>query len=215
MNISKLEGVIPDQVLAELPSVMQKFSIDTPLRLAHFLAQIGHESAGFRAVFENLNYSVDGLKRVFRKYFKQNGLAESYARKPELIASRVYANRMGNGDEGSREGWKYRGRGYIQLTGKNNYSKFNEFVEEDVVDNPDLVAHKYPLTSAAWFFHINNIVQLADKGPDESVVKLITRRVNGGTHGLSDRISRFNQYYDILINSGPDIQVYSRSEFVP
>lgn len=215
MNISKLSGVVPDQVLVELPSVMQKFNINTPLRLAHFLAQIGHESGGFRSVFENLNYSVDGLKRVFRKYFKQDGMAEAYARKPELIASRVYANRMGNGDEGSRDGWKYRGRGYIQLTGKNNYARFNDFIEDDVVSDPDLVATKYPLTSAGWFFHINNIVGLADKGPDESVVKSITRRVNGGTHGLDDRIQRFRRYYDILVNSGPDIQVYSRSEFMP
>jgi len=198
VNINSLNGIIPSHVLAELPSVIDKFHINTPLRLAHFLAQCAHESGGFKHVSENLNYSADGLRRVFAKYFKQGGLAESYARKPELIASRVYANRMGNGDEASRDGWKFRGRGFIQLTGKNNYSAFNDFVDDDVVSNPDLVASKYPLTSAGWFFYKAGLNAIADRGSSDAVVTNVTRRVNGGTHGLADRIKYFKRYYPIL-----------------
>lgn len=198
MDTNKLAGIVPQAVLNELPAVMQKFGINTPLRLAHFLSQCGHESGGFKSVVENLNYSVDGLKRTFGKYFKQQGLAESYARKPELIASRVYASRMGNGDEGSRDGWRYRGRGYIQLTGKNNYAQFDQFVDDDIIANPELVGNKYPLLSAAWFFHKAGILSIADKGATNEVVTQVTKRVNGGTHGLDDRISRFHKYYNAL-----------------
>lgn len=214
MDTSKLAGLVPQKVLDELPAVMHKFGINTPLRLAHFLAQCGHESGGFKSVVENLNYSVDGLKRTFGKYFKQNGLAEAYARKPELIASRVYANRMGNGDEGSRDGWRYRGRGYIQLTGKNNYAQFDQFVDDDILANPELVGTKYPLLSAAWFFHKAGILPIADKGAVDAVVTQVTKRVNGGTHGLDDRIARFHKYYKAL-NTVLDTKVYTTSEFSP
>ena len=126
LNIDKLKGHIPDNVLSQIPETAQKFNITTNLRLAHFLAQCAHESGGFKAVSENLNYSADGLRKIFGKYFPST-LAESYARQPEKIASRVYADRMGNGNEMSKEGYKFRGRGYIQLTGKNNYSNFSFF----------------------------------------------------------------------------------------
>ena len=138
MNLDKLKGHIPDAVISQLPDTIAKYNITTPLRLAHFLAQCGHESAGFKAVNENLNYSVDGLKRIFSKYFPGT-LAEGYARQPEKIASKVYGNRMGNGNEASKEGWKYRGRGYIQLTGKDNYKAFDATVNDDILNNPDLV----------------------------------------------------------------------------
>jgi putative chitinase len=197
MNISKLKGHIPDAVLAQLPNVITKFELNTPLRLAHFLAQCGHESGGFKLVQENLNYSAQGLQGVFGKYFPGN-LEESYARQPQKIASRVYANRMGNGDESSQEGWKFRGRGYIQLTGKDNYKAFSTAINEDCVDNPDLVATKYPLASAAWFFHKNGIHKIADGGATDAVVTSVTKRVNGGVNGLSERIKEFKSFYTLL-----------------
>jgi putative chitinase len=198
MNLDKLKGHIPDTVIGQIPGVMDKFQINTPLRLAHFLAQCGHESGGFKLTNENLNYSADGLKKIFPKYFAQAGLAESYARQPEKIASRVYGGRMGNGDESTKEGYKFRGRGYIQLTGKSNYSEFDKFVNEDILANPDLVATQYPLLSAAWFFHKNGLNAIADKGADDATVTSVTKRVNGGTIGLPDRIKHFKEYYSLL-----------------
>jgi len=198
MNTDKLKGHIPDTVIAQIPDVAAKFGINTPLRLAHFLAQCGHESGGFKLVNENLNYSADGLKKIFPKYFAQAGLAESYARQPEKIASRVYGGRMGNGDESTKEGYKFRGRGYIQLTGKSNYTEFDKFVNEDILANPDLVATQYPLLSAAWFFHKNGLNAIADKGADDATVTSVTKRVNGGTIGLPDRIKHFKEYYSLL-----------------
>lgn len=198
MNLNKLNGNIPDNVLEQIPAVASKFEINTALRLAHFLSQCAHESGGFKFVTENLNYSADGLKKVFGKYFTQPGLAEAYARKPEKIASRVYGGRMGNGNEASMDGWKYRGRGYIQLTGKSNYTTFDAFVDDDIVNNPDLVATKYPLLSAAWFFHKNGINSISDKGATDAIVTSVTKRVNGGTNGLADRLKYFNKYYKLL-----------------
>ena len=199
MNTDKLKGHIPDTVIAQIPDVAAKFGINTPLRLAHFLAQCGHESGGFKLTNENLNYSADGLKKIFPKYFAKAGLAESYARQPEKIASRVYGGRMGNGDESTKEGFKFRGRGYIQLTGKSNYTEFDKFVDDDILGNPDLVATKYPLLSAAWFFHKNGLNAIADKGADDATVTSVTKRVNGGTIGLPDRIKHFKEYYSLLV----------------
>ncbi len=197
LNIEKLKGHIPDAVLAQIPDTAAKFNITNNLRLAHFLAQCGHESGNFKAVSENLNYSADGLKKIFGKYFPGN-LNESYARQPEKIASRVYASRMGNGDESSKEGFKFRGRGYIQLTGKANYTNFTKFIGEDCVANPDLVATKYPLASAAFFFDSNKLWSICDKGADDATVTAVTKRVNGGTIGLPDRIKHFKEYYNLL-----------------
>jgi putative chitinase len=197
LNIEKLKGHIPDAVLAQIPDTAKKFNITNNLRLAHFLAQCGHESGGFKAVSENLNYSADGLKKIFGKYFPGN-LNESYARQPEKIASRVYASRMGNGDESSKEGFKFRGRGYIQLTGKANYTNFTKFIGEDCVSNPDLVATKYPLASAAFFFDSNKLWAICDRGADDATVTSVTKRVNGGTIGLADRIKHFKEYYNLL-----------------
>ena len=196
LDISKLKGHIPDSVYNEIPTVINKFNINTPLRLSHFLAQCAHESGNFRVVTENLNYSISGLKKTFGRYFPNN-LAESYARNPEKIASRVYGSRMGNGDETTKEGWKFRGRGYIQLTGKNNYEKFADSINEDVVSNPDLVSEKYPLTSAAWFFK-NNCINKCDEGASYDTIKKVTRCVNGGYNGLEDRWEHFKEYYNLL-----------------
>lgn len=198
MDLSKLKGHIPDSVIEQIPDTMKTFKIHTPLRLAHFLAQCGHESAGFKAVTENLNYSKAALQSVFRKYFPDETTAAQYERKPEMIANKVYANRMDNGDEASGDGWKFRGRGYIQLTGKHNYTKFGQAIGEDIPSNPDLVAEKYPLLSAAWFWSSNGLNAIADGGSDDEVVTKITKRVNGGTIGLDHRISEFNLYYRLL-----------------
>jgi putative chitinase len=197
LNVEKLKGHIPDVVIAQIAETAKKFNITTNLRLAHFLSQCGHESGGFKAVSENLNYSADGLKRTFGKYFPGN-LAESYAKQPEKIASRVYANRMSNGDEASKEGYKFRGRGYIQLTGKDNYTAFGKAINEDMTVNPDKVATHYALLSAAWFFSKNGLHKMADGGATDAVVTQITKRVNGGTIGLPDRIKHFKEYYHLL-----------------
>lgn len=196
-KLENLKGHIPDSVIVQIPDTAKKFNITTTLRLAHFLAQCGHESGGFKAVTENLNYSADGLKKIFPKYFPGN-LASSYARNPEKIASRVYGGRMGNGDESTKEGFKFRGRGYIQLTGKSNYAGFSKFIGEDCVSNPDLVATKYPLASAAFFFNSNKLWAICDKGSTRDVVESVTIRVNGGLIGIEDRIKHFNEYYSLL-----------------
>ena len=197
MNLDKLKGHVPDSVLSQIPQVMEKFQINTPLRLCHFLAQCAHESGNFKAVTENLNYSPVSLLKVFGKYFNEKNV-EAYARKPEKIANLVYGNRMGNGPEATGEGFKYRGRGYIQLTGKVNYQSFDKVVEEDVTANPDLVATKYPLLSAAWFWNSRTLNALADKGATDADVTAITKKVNGGTHGLEDRIAKFKKFYGVL-----------------
>jgi putative chitinase len=198
MDVNKLKGHIPDSVIAQLPDTIAKFELNTPLRLAHFLAQAGHESGGFKAVNENLNYGAKGLLGIFKKYFPTPEKAALYERKPEKIANLVYGGRMGNGPEASGEGWKFRGRGYIQLTGKDNYKAFDAVVAESIVDNPDLVATKYPLLSAAWFFHKNGLHKIADQGATDAVVTSVTKRVNGGTIGLPDRIKHFKEYYNLL-----------------
>jgi putative chitinase len=198
MDINKLKGHVPDAVIAQLPDTMTKFELNTPLRLAHFLAQAGHESGGFKAVNENLNYGSKGLLSIFKKYFPSSEKALAYERKPEKIANLVYGGRMGNGAEATGEGYKFRGRGYIQLTGKDNYKAFDAVVAENIVESPDLVATKYPLLSAAWFFHKNGLHKIADGGATDAVVTSVTKRVNGGTIGLADRIKHFKEYYSLL-----------------
>ena len=198
MDINKLKGHVPDGVIGQIPSVMSTFKIDSALRLSHFLAQCGHESAGFKAIQENLNYGAKGLLGIFKKYFPTEAKALQYERKPEKIANLVDGGRMGNGDEVSGDGYKFRGRGYIQLTGKNNYVAFGKAINEDIAANPDLVATKYPLLSAAWFWSSNGLNTIADKGATDADVTAITKRVNGGTIGLPDRIKHFKEYYALL-----------------
>jgi len=198
LKLDTLKGHIPDSVIAMIPEVASKFEINTPLRLAHFLAQCGHESGGFKLTQENLNYSAKGLNGIFKKYFPTLESAVPYERKPEKIANKVYGGRMGNGAEASGEGWKFHGRGFIQLTGKDNYTAFTKSIGEDCVTNPDLVASKYALASAAWFFNKNGLHKMADGGANDATVTSITKRVNGGTIGLPDRIKHFNEYYKLL-----------------
>lgn len=197
MDLTKLKGHVPDPVLGELPMIIEKFGCTSPLRLAHFLAQCAHESGGFKTVTENLNYSAEGLKKIFPKYFPGN-LNESYARKPEKIANRVYGGRMGNGPEESGDGWKFRGRGYIQLTSRSNYVEFDKLVPDDIIENPELVAIKYPLVSAAFFFNKNGLWKICDKGADDATVTAVTKSVNGAHIGLPDRIKHFKKYWALL-----------------
>jgi putative chitinase len=198
MNLNALKGHIPDTVIAQLPDTIAKFELNTPLRLAHFLSQAAHESGGFKLVKENLNYRLKGLRGIFGKYFPTDEKALLYERKPEKIANLVYGGRMGNGPETSGEGYKFRGRGYIQLTGKSNYAEFDKVVTENILEQPDLVATKYPLLSAAWFFHKNGLHKIADGGATDTVVTSVTKRVNGGTIGLAHRIKEFKKFYQLL-----------------
>ena len=198
MDIKKLETRLPKSIMDQIPDVMEKFKIDTPLRLSHFLAQCAHESGNFFVVYENLNYSAKALRAVFGKYFPDEATALAYERKPEKIANIVYASRGGNGDKASGEGWKYRGRGYIQLTLKDNYSAFDKVVPEDIVANPDLVATKYPMLSAAWFWNSKNLNTIADKGSSADVVTAISKKVNGGLNGIDDRQAKFKLFYSLL-----------------
>lgn len=195
INYSVLKGVIPSQVISELLEVTTKYKLNSPLRLAHFLAQCSHESNNFRSVEENLNYSQDRLLVIFKKYFPDKELARIYAHQPRKLASRVYASRMGNGAEDTEDGWRFRGRGYIQLTGRENYAAFDKEVNDNLLLNPDLVATKYPLTSAAWFWNSKKLNDIADLGPD---VSLITKKVNGGLIGLEHRIQLFNNYFKLI-----------------
>jgi len=196
-KLEKLKAKIPDPVIAQIPETSARFNITNVLRLAHFLAQCANESGGFKVVSENLNYSADRLKVIFPKYFPGN-LSDSYAGNAMKIASRVYAGRMGNGDEASGEGYKFRGRGYLQLTGKNNYTSFATYIGEDTVSNPDLVSTKYPLASAAFYFDSNKIWSICDRGDSAETVKVVTKSVNGGIIGLPERIKYFNDYYNLL-----------------
>lgn len=198
LNLAVLKAQIAPEVLAQIPAIIDKFKIDTPLKMAHFLAQCAHESGNFKFVTENLNYSASALKSCFGKYFTTDALCESYARKPEAIAARVYASRMGNGNEASKDGWNFRGRGYIQLTGKSNYGAFARFVSDDIMATPDLVAQKYPLLSAAWFFYANKLIDMSALGATDAVVTMVTKVVNGGTTGLAERIKYFKTYYALL-----------------
>ena len=198
LKLDKLKGHVPQVVIDSIPEVASKFGINTPLRVAHFLAQCGHESGGFKVTNENLNYSAKGLNGIFKKYFPTLASAVPYERKPEKIANKVYGGRMGNGVEASGDGYKFRGRGYIQLTGKENYTAFGKSIGVDIPSNPDSVATTYALASAAWFFSKNGLHKMADGGATDSVVTSITKRVNGGTIGLEDRIKHFKEYYSLL-----------------
>lgn len=167
----------------------------SPARAAHFFAQTAHESGGFKTFSENLNYSAKGLRGTFGKYFPTDQLARLYERKPQRIANRVYASRMGNGDEASGDGWKHRGRGALQLTGYENYAMFSDYMKRpDVVTNPDLVATELAFESALWFFDKNRLWSICDQGINDKAILALTKRINGGTHGLDDRSLRTKKY---------------------
>lgn len=196
-KLESLRGSIPDSVIVQIPDTASKFNITNVLRLSHFLSQCAHESGSWKAVSENLGYAAAQLPRMWPSLFNPANAAQ-YAFKPQMIANRAYGNRMGNGPESSGDGWRYRGRGYIQLTGKDNYSQFDKFVDDDILSNPDLVAEKYPLMSAAFFFNVNSIWTVCDRGSDRPVVESVTRRVNGGLNGIEDRWNYFVKYHNLL-----------------
>ena len=171
----------------------------TPERAAHFFAQTAHESGGFKAFAENLNYGAAGLTGIFKKYFPTNEKALLYERKPEKIANLVYGNRMGNGDEASGDGFKFRGRGALQLTGKDNYKVFSEYLKKpEIMTNPDLVATEFAFESAIFFFDRNKLWDICDKGVNKDTILALTKRINGGTHGLADREEKTLKYYSLL-----------------
>jgi putative chitinase len=195
---NKLKGHIPDSVFNELPLLIEKFECNNALRMAHFLGQAYHESGGFKATKENLNYSAEGLTKIFGKYFNASNVA-AYARNPEKIANKVYANRMGNGDEKSGDGFKHRGFGYLQTTGKENQYQFADFIgDQEVKSNPELIATKYPLASAGFFFWKNKLWAICDKGVTDTDITAVTKRVNGGIIGLADRIKHTKEYHSFL-----------------
>lgn len=202
MSLKKLQekiGATADGAFG--PGTLKKameFYKMTPERAAHFFAQTAHETGDFKAFSENLNYSAQGLQGIFGKYFPGN-LEESYARNPEKIASRVYADRMGNGNEASKEGWVFRGRGALQLTGKANYKAFSEYLKKpEVMTNPDLVANELAFESAMFFFDKNKLWDICDKGVNDASILALTKRINGGTHGLDDRMAKTKKYYGWL-----------------
>ena len=171
----------------------------TPARAAHFFGQTAHETGGFKAFSENLNYGAKGLRGIFGKYFKTDAEALKYERKPEAIANRVYASRMGNGAESSGDGWKYRGRGALQLTGKSNYEAFAKYCNRpDVMTNPDLVATELAFESAMFFFERNKLWAICDQGVTDATILSISKKINGGTHGLEDRKAKTKTYFSQL-----------------
>lgn len=202
MSLEKLQtkiGATPDGSFGPntLRKAMEYFKL-TPESAAHFFGQTAHETGGFRLFSENLNYSAKGLQNTFGKYFPGN-LEESYARQPIKIASRVYANRMGNGNEASKDGWTFRGRGALQLTGKANYKAFSDSISKpEIMTNPDLVATDFAFESAIFFFNRNKLWNIANKGVSDSTILSITKKINGGTNGLEDRMSLTKRYYSWL-----------------
>ena len=203
MSLKSLQekiGVTADGAFG--PGTMKKameFYKFTPERAAHFFAQTAHESGNFKAFSENLNYGAAGLTGIFKKYFPTNEKALLYERKPEKIANLVYASRMGNGDEASGDGFKFRGRGALQLTGKDNYKVFSEYLKKpEIMTNPDLVATEYAFESAIFFFDRNKLWDICDKGVNKDTILALTKRINGGTHGLADREEKTLKYYGYL-----------------
>jgi putative chitinase len=190
---------IAAQWLEPLNAAMARFNINTPKRMAAFIGQCAHESANFATLTENLNYRMESLVNVWPRHFPTLDVAAQYHRKPEQIANRAYANRMGNGPEASGEGWKYRGRGLIQLTGKDNYQLASDALRVDLVENPDTVTEPaMAAMTAAWFWNKRGLNELADKGENEN----ISKRINGGTHGMDDRLQRTSTALALLTRPG-------------
>ena len=197
----KQHNLLPDGIIGikTLCKMQQVFGISSNEATAHFVAQITHETGNFKHAEENLNYSAKALRNVFSKYFPTQELANQYARNPVAIANRVYANRMGNGNEHTGEGWLYRGRGAIQLTGKTNYKLFSEAMQEDFICNPNLVVTDFYFQVAVWYFNHRNLWQHCHFISYEDVSKL-TKKINGGYNGLEHRYNLTNHFYKLLSN---------------
>ena len=203
LTLEQLKQLLPKNPYVEhwheaLAQLLPDYDINTPQRIAAFVAQCAHESGGFTTLKENLNYKAVTLRKIFPKYFPDDAIANHYASLPnkqEAIANKVYASRMGNGDESSGDGYRYCGRGLIQLTGKNNYQSFADSLEMDVEDVPEYLAtFEGAAQSACWFWESNNLNQWADKGD----ILTLTKRINGGTIGLDDRIKHYQHALHVL-----------------
>jgi putative chitinase len=187
----------PQEWYEGLYEQLPKFGIVTPARVAGFISQCQHESLDFTILTENLNYGAKGLMGIFRKYYQDEALAKAHERKPQLIANRVYSGRMGNGPEASGDGWKFRGRGLVQLTGRSNYTQCSRdlFGDDCLVDDPDLLLNpEWAILSACWFWHKNKLNDICDRGD----VVLLSKRINGGTIGLADRIHHWNKCLELF-----------------
>ncbi len=187
----------PEYWFNAMNQYLPQFGITTAARVAGFIAQGQHESADFTILQENLNYSAKGLRGVFPKYFPDDAIANQYAKKPEMIANRVYGGRMGNGPEASGDGFKFRGRGVLQLTGRANYTQCSHdlFGDDTLANDPDLVrTPEYAIITACWFWYKNKLNEICDKGD----IVLLSKRINGGTIGLEDRIKHWNDALDVF-----------------
>jgi putative chitinase len=200
LTLDQLKQMVPgnqyiDHWYEALEQLLPDYDINTPQRVAAFIAQCAHESGGFKFIKENLNYKAASLRKVFPKYFPDDASAAAYAQQPEKIANKIYGGRMGNGPEASGDGYKYCGRGLIQLTGKDNYTRFAQSLEispEEVAEY--LKTFEGCAQSACWFWEANNLNQWADKGD----ILTLTKRINGGTIGLEDRIKHYNHALHVL-----------------
>jgi putative chitinase len=203
LTLNQLKQILPNNQYVEhwhdaLSKLLPDYEINTIQRIAAFIAQCSHESAGFTAIQENLNYRAESLMRVWPKYFPTIDIANAYAHKPEMIANRAYANRMGNGDEMSGDGWRYCGRGLIQLTGKSNYKAFADSLDMNINEVPEYLAtFEGASQSACWFWENNNLNRFADNGD----ILGLTKAINGGTLGLEDRKAHYQHAISILSNS--------------
>jgi putative chitinase len=202
MSIKALQtkiGATPDGAFGPktMKAAMEFYKLSA-VRAAHFFGQTSHETGEFKTFSENLNYSAAGLKKIFKKYF--NDLtALAYARNPEKIANKVYGNRMGNGPEASGDGWKFRGRGALQLTGKSNYEAFAKYLgKPEIMDKPEMVADEYAFESAMFFFDKNKLWDICDRGVNEDSMLKLTKRINGGTNGLEHRKALTIKYYNLI-----------------
>lgn len=195
-QLKEMTGIDDPQVLDGINITLEKYKINTPLRMRHFFAQVLHESNNLHTLKENLNYSAKGLRTTFKKYFPSDEIAVQYARQPEKIANRVYASRMGNGNEASGDGWRFRGRGALQITGKDNYTKLSKDTGIDFVAKPELLeTPQYGTLSAGWYWNKNGINALADKDN----IKAVTKSINGGYIGLDSRIAIYNRLKTIIV----------------
>ena len=203
-KLDNIKEFLPEAIINQLPLVIKTFKIDTNCKLAHFLAQTSWESNGFKSLEENLNYTAEGLCKTFSDYFHNIEKANQYAHNPKAIANHVYANRLGNGDEASGDGWNYRGRGGIDTTGKYNYQILQKYLKDNTVDylddvvvNPDLVSSKYPLVSAAMFFNQRDIWQLCVGVSDQAITN-VTRKINPALLALNKRTELLTRFYNAL-----------------
>ncbi len=201
MNLPALQGHIPDLIYNQLEPLCSQFGIDGPLRMSHLIGQCQHESANFTHFVENLSYSGAALWSLFHTHFSSADEANTFAHQSERIANRIYSNRMGNGDEQSGDGWLYRGRGALQTTGHDNYKELGTFLSVDLLSNPDLVATDYIMASAAFFFKSNGLWSICDIGITNDVIIQITKRINGGVLGLSERIQYTTKFYNLLVDN--------------